>query len=125
MSVESGTLAPEGDSVVFQGRLVHVAAWAKRFLFRPEQLDLAVGRLSGGEQARVHIARLMRDRFYDPASGMFLGILDPKPPVANCIFKTEDTDFGHTIKTYWMLYLTGRVLGDSLLVEAFDDQPNT
>ena len=55
------TLAPEGDSVSFRGRNVHVAAWAKRFLFRPEQLDVAVGRLSGGEQARVHIARLMRE----------------------------------------------------------------
>jgi ATP-binding cassette subfamily F protein uup len=55
------TLAPEGDAVSFQGRSVHVAAWAKRFLFRPEQLDVAVGRLSGGEQARVHIARLMRE----------------------------------------------------------------
>jgi ATP-binding cassette subfamily F protein uup len=55
------TLAPEGDAVTFQGRSVHVAAWAKRFLFRPEQLDVAVGRLSGGEQARVHIARLMRE----------------------------------------------------------------
>jgi ATP-binding cassette subfamily F protein uup len=53
------TLAPEGDAVSFQGRSLHVAAWAKRFLFRPEQLDVAVGRLSGGEQARVHIARLM------------------------------------------------------------------
>jgi len=55
------TLAPEGDSVSWEGRVVHVAAWAKRFLFRPEQLDVAVGRLSGGEQARVHIARLMRE----------------------------------------------------------------
>ena len=55
------TLAPEGDAVDFRGRSVHVAAWAKRFLFRPEQLDVAVGRLSGGEQARVHIARLMRE----------------------------------------------------------------
>jgi len=54
-------LAPEGDAVTFQGRSVHVAAWAKRFLFRPEQLDVAVGRLSGGEQARIHIARLMRE----------------------------------------------------------------
>jgi ABC transport system ATP-binding/permease protein len=54
-------LAPEGDAVSFQGRSVHVAAWAKRFLFRPEQLDVAVGRLSGGEQARIHIARLMRE----------------------------------------------------------------
>ena len=54
-------LAPEGDAVVWQGRSVHVASWAKRFLFRPEQLELPVGRLSGGEQARVHIARLMRE----------------------------------------------------------------
>ncbi|HUF93184.1 MAG TPA: ATP-binding cassette domain-containing protein, partial [Candidatus Limnocylindria bacterium] len=54
-------LAPEGDTVVFQGRTVHVASWAKRFLFRPEQLEVAVGRLSGGEQARIHIARLMRE----------------------------------------------------------------
>jgi ATP-binding cassette subfamily F protein uup len=53
------TLAPAGDSVVFQERAVHVAGWARRFLFRPEQLDLPVGRLSGGEQARVLIARLM------------------------------------------------------------------
>jgi len=52
-------LAPEGDAVVFAGREVHVAAWAKRFLFRSEQLEMPVGRLSGGEQARVLIARLM------------------------------------------------------------------
>jgi ATP-binding cassette subfamily F protein uup len=53
-------LAPEGDGVIFQGRSVHVASWAKRFLFRPEQLEVPVGRLSGGEQARILIARLMR-----------------------------------------------------------------
>ncbi|MBI2207152.1 MAG: ABC-F family ATP-binding cassette domain-containing protein [Candidatus Rokubacteria bacterium] len=54
-------LAPEGDQVSFQGRSVHVASWAKRFLFRPEQLELPVGRLSGGEQARILVARLMRE----------------------------------------------------------------
>ncbi len=53
------TLAPAGDSVIFQGRAIHVAGWAKRFLFRSEQLVQPVGRLSGGEQARVLIARLM------------------------------------------------------------------
>ena len=52
-------LAPEGDTVTFQGRSVHVASWAKRFLFRSEQLEMPVGRLSGGEQARILIARLM------------------------------------------------------------------
>jgi ATP-binding cassette subfamily F protein uup len=52
-------LAPEGDAVVYQGRQVHVAGWAKRFLFRGEQLETPVGRLSGGEKARILIARLM------------------------------------------------------------------
>jgi len=52
-------LAPEGDSVIYRDQIVHVAGWAKRFLFRPEQLETQVGRLSGGEQARVLIARLM------------------------------------------------------------------
>jgi ATP-binding cassette subfamily F protein uup len=53
------TLAPHGDSVVFQGRGLHVAGWAKRFLFRSEQMETPVGRLSGGEQARAVLARLM------------------------------------------------------------------
>lgn len=53
-------LAPEGDSVVFRDRSVHVVSWAKRFLFRPDQLDTPVGSLSGGEQARILIAELMR-----------------------------------------------------------------
>jgi ATP-binding cassette subfamily F protein uup len=52
-------LAPEGDTVVYRGRGVHVVAWAKRFLFRAEQLETPVARLSGGEQARVLLARLM------------------------------------------------------------------
>lgn len=53
-------LAPTGDTVVFQDRALHVATWAKRFLFRPDQLGLPVSMLSGGERARVLIARLMR-----------------------------------------------------------------
>ena len=52
-------LAPEGDNVFYRGRPIHVAGWAKRFLFGAEQLGLPVGQLSGGERARVHIARLM------------------------------------------------------------------
>jgi ATP-binding cassette subfamily F protein uup len=48
-----------GDAVVYQDRSVHLVSWAKRFLFKPEQLALPVSRLSGGEQARLLIARLM------------------------------------------------------------------
>jgi ATP-binding cassette subfamily F protein uup len=52
-------LAPEGDSVVYQDRSIHVASWAARFLFKGEQLNQPVERLSGGERARVLIAQLM------------------------------------------------------------------
>jgi ATP-binding cassette subfamily F protein uup len=52
-------LAPEGDSVMHQGRIVHVASWAARFLFTGEQLNQPVRNLSGGERARVLIAKLM------------------------------------------------------------------
>jgi len=52
-------LSPTGDSVMFQGKPLHVSAWAKRFLFPIEKLGLPVSQLSGGEQARVLIARLM------------------------------------------------------------------
>ena len=52
-------LAPDSDSVIYRERVIHVAAWAARFLFLNDQLDQPVGKLSGGERARVLIARLM------------------------------------------------------------------
>jgi ATP-binding cassette subfamily F protein uup len=52
-------LAPDADAVVYQDRVVHVASYAAKFLFTGEQLNQPVSRLSGGERARVLIARLM------------------------------------------------------------------
>ena len=52
-------LAPDSDSVIYRDRVIHVAAWADRFLFTTEQLNQPVRRLSGGERARVLIANLM------------------------------------------------------------------
>ena len=53
-------LAPDGDNFAVDEKKWHVVGWAKRFLFPKEQLPLAVSELSGGEQARVLIANLMR-----------------------------------------------------------------
>ncbi len=53
------SLAPSGDSVRFKDEQIHVSGWARRFLFRSEQLDLPMSELSGGEQARLLIAQLM------------------------------------------------------------------
>jgi ATP-binding cassette subfamily F protein uup len=52
-------LAPDSDSVVYGERVIHVASWAARFLFTAEQLNQPVSRLSGGERARILIAKLM------------------------------------------------------------------
>jgi len=74
-------LAPDGDSVSCQGRSVHVVSWAKRFLFRPDQLDTPVAQLSGGEQARILIASLMRQPadillLDEPTNDLDIGSLD-------------------------------------------------
>jgi ATP-binding cassette subfamily F protein uup len=52
-------LAPKGDGVVYRDQVLHVASWAKRFLFHPAQLETPVSRLSGGERARIVLARMM------------------------------------------------------------------
>ncbi|MEM7327407.1 MAG: ABC-F family ATP-binding cassette domain-containing protein [Pseudomonadota bacterium] len=50
-------LAPQGgDSVMAQGKQRHVAAYAKDFLFKPDQLRQAVAALSGGERNRLTLA---------------------------------------------------------------------
>ena len=52
-------LSPNGETIIYQGNPVHVSGWAKRFLFSSDQLNRPLSRFSGGEQARVLIARLM------------------------------------------------------------------
>lgn len=54
------SLCPDGDSVSFRNRSIHVSTWARRFLFKPDQLQLPISYLSGGEQARILIANLMK-----------------------------------------------------------------
>ncbi|MBX3041257.1 MAG: ABC-F family ATP-binding cassette domain-containing protein [Bdellovibrionaceae bacterium] len=52
-------ICPEGDFVQFQGKPLHARSYLSRFLFRPEQMDQEVARLSGGEQSRLRLAQLM------------------------------------------------------------------
>ncbi len=58
-STVSKTISPEGDVVDYRGSLVHIRSYLDRFLFTEEQKDMKVSRLSGGEQARLLLARLM------------------------------------------------------------------
>lgn len=52
-------LSPNSDTVIYRGQPIHVHSWGKRFLFNPDRMDLPVRQLSGGEKARIGIARLM------------------------------------------------------------------
>jgi len=52
-------LAPDSDGVSFRGRTIHVASYARTFLFSGEDLEKPYGKLSGGEKARVHIAKFL------------------------------------------------------------------
>lgn len=56
------TLCPTGDHVDYRGARVHIRGYLDRFLFTPTQMEMPVGRLSGGEQSRILIARLMLTR---------------------------------------------------------------
>lgn len=53
-------LSPDGDSILYRDRSLHIVTWAQKFLFRADQLDTPVNNLSGGEKARILIADLMR-----------------------------------------------------------------
>ncbi len=58
-STVAKTICPEGDHVEYRGALVHIRSYLDRFLFKEEQRDMKVSRLSGGEQSRLLLARLM------------------------------------------------------------------
>ncbi len=53
------SLSHQGESVTYRGRNMHIASWARKFLFKPDQLSMPISYLSGGEQARILIANLM------------------------------------------------------------------
>lgn len=61
-------LSPSGDHVNYRGQQIHVNGWARKFLFDEDRMELPVSRLSGGERARILIARLM----LQPADVLFL-----------------------------------------------------
>lgn len=56
------TVCPQGDFVSYPGEgggRIHIRSYLDRFLFSHGQMEMAVGKLSGGEQSRLLLARLM------------------------------------------------------------------
>jgi ATP-binding cassette subfamily F protein uup len=74
-------LCPHGDSVLYQGQSLHVAAWASRFLFSHHHLATTLGSLSGGERARALLAKSMSQEcdillFDEPTNDLDIATLD-------------------------------------------------
>ncbi len=53
------TLCPSGEKVNYAGQDIHVKSYLARFLFSYDQMDAKVQKLSGGEQSRLLLAKLM------------------------------------------------------------------
>jgi mannose/cellobiose epimerase-like protein (N-acyl-D-glucosamine 2-epimerase family) len=62
----------------------------------------------------VRLARLIKDRFFAPEHGMFWGSLHLSD---DRVLGSHHTDFGHTIKSFWMIERTGRLTGQKDLVD--------
>ncbi|HET7506539.1 MAG TPA: hypothetical protein VFK02_36215 [Kofleriaceae bacterium] len=60
----------------------------------------------------LRLARVVKDRFFAPEHGMFWGTLHEPRQLG-----TRHTDFGHSMKSLWMLYLTGQWAGERDLVD--------
>jgi ATP-binding cassette subfamily F protein uup len=56
-SLTEALTGSSGDTVTVRGQSRHVLGYMKDFLFRPEQARTPVGALSGGERARLTLAR--------------------------------------------------------------------
>jgi mannose/cellobiose epimerase-like protein (N-acyl-D-glucosamine 2-epimerase family) len=68
----------------------------------------------GWRRDLVLLARVVEDRFFAPEHGMFWGTLqDP----GSRRLGSRHTDFGHSSKAMWMLYLTGQLTGERELVD--------
>ncbi len=61
-------LGDGSDYAVFKDSSIHVASYASRFLFTAEKMQLKISQLSGGEQARLLIAK----QFLKPADILVL-----------------------------------------------------
>ncbi|MBB3996196.1 ABC-F family ATP-binding cassette domain-containing protein [Aureimonas pseudogalii] len=59
LSVSEALTDGRGDQVMVNGEPRHVAGYLKDFLFQPEQIRTPVGNLSGGERARLLLAKTL------------------------------------------------------------------
>ncbi|NBX92707.1 MAG: ABC transporter ATP-binding protein [Proteobacteria bacterium] len=114
------TLCPGGDSVIYRGRPIHIRSYLDRFLFSREQIELPVGKLSGGEQARLLLARLMLREakvlvLDEPTNDLDIETLDV---LENCLTEFEGAVILVTHDRYFLDQVANQII-------AFPDKQQT
>ncbi len=56
------SILPEGDHVFFGGKYIHIMSYLERYLFSKSDTNRPISDLSGGEQARLLLAKLMLEQ---------------------------------------------------------------
>ncbi|MBI5863555.1 MAG: ABC-F family ATP-binding cassette domain-containing protein, partial [Planctomycetes bacterium] len=108
-------LSPESDTVWYRGRPINVGGWAQRFLFDTQQLIMPVEDLSGGEQARILLARLM----LQPADVLMLDepTNDLDIPTLDVLEESLETFAGAVVLVTHDRYLLDRVCTSMIALE--------
>jgi ATP-binding cassette subfamily F protein uup len=107
------TICPEGEFVDYRGGKMHVRGYLDRFLFSAGQMEMAVGKLSGGEQSRLLLAKLMLNEanvlvLDEPTNDLdmaTLGVLE------NCLTEFSGAVILVTHDRYFLDQVVQRILG--------------
>ena len=110
------TLCNEGDHIWVRGHFRHVVAYLKDFLFKPEQAQMPVAALSGGEKNRLMLAvALARESNFlvldEPTNDLDMDTLDLLQEVlgdyaGTILIVSHDRDFMDKVATS-LLYMKG------------------
>lgn len=110
------TLCPRGDHVDYRGSRMHIRGYLDRFLFTPEQTEMKVGNLSGGEQSRLLLAKLMLNAanvlvLDEPTNDLDLATLNV---LEECLTEFPGAVLFVTHDRYFLDQVATRILGFAL-----------
>ena len=66
------------------------------------------------KQDLAHLSRIMMNQFYSPEYNVFWGQVNNP---SDRELGTRHTDYGHSIKTFWMIYLTGKLVDNERFID--------
>lgn len=108
------------DQVIYQGKSRHVVGWSKRFGFEAEDLEKSVRQLSGGEQARLLLAKLVVQEadlllLDEPTNDLDISMLEALEQMlleftGACLLVTHDRYMLDTVCTSFLGFLSNNSL---------------